>query len=342
MVMSTGIKSAVVLLVSVLFVAATVAGEEKSMNPEFQVLEIEPVWAGHSVRFALLTHGNKQFAAYFDANRQLSVAERALGSSSWKITKLDSKLEWDSHNYLTMAVDLDGYLHLSGNMHVVPLVYFRSEKPLDASSLKPIHRMIGEREAKTTYPVFYEGPSKELIFAYRDGSSGNGDTLFNVYDEKTKTWKRLYDTPLFDGDGKMNAYHIGPEKGPDGYYHLTWVWRNSIMAETNHDLSYMRSRDLKSWETVNGKPVHLPVSLANTDVIVDPIPVQGGILNGSGKIGFDLNGGLVISYHKFDPAGKTQLYFARYSSGQWEIIQASHWDYRWEIKGGGAKSWQPA
>lgn len=314
--------------------ALSLAGEPQ--DSEFKILEIEPVWAGHSVGFSLVTHGDKQFAAYFDANRQLSVAERSLASSDWKITKLDSKLEWDSHNYLTLAIDREGYLHLSGNMHVVPLVYFRSERPLDVTSLKPIHQMTGTRETKTTYPRFYRGLNNELIFSYRDGSSGEGDTLFNVYDEKTRTWSRLYESPLFNGKGKMSAYFQGPEKGPDGFYHMTWVWRDSIMAETNHDLSYMRSRDLQHWENVDGKPVQLPVSPDNKEVVVDPIPVRGGILNGSGKIGFDLNGKVVITYYKFDPQGKTQLYFAKSAENGWDITQASQWDYRWEIKGGGS------
>lgn len=334
--MQSPIRIAVMIASSFLPAIASVSAADQPADPSVQVLDIEPVWSGHSVRFALLTHGDKQFVAYYDANRQLSVAERSLGSKDWKITKLDSHVEWDSHNYLTMTVDREGYLHLSGNMHVVPLVYFRSEKPLDASSLQPVHRMTGDREDRTTYPVFYDGPSGELIFAYRDGSSGEGDTLFNIYDESTKTWKRLYDTPMFDGEGKMNAYPVGPEKGPDGYYHVTWVWRDTVMAETNHDLSYMRSRDLKNWETIDGKPVPLPVTPANTDVIIDPIPVHGGILNGSGKIGFDLENRLVIAYHKFDEGGKTQLYFARPSPDGWQINKASQWEHRWEIQGGGS------
>lgn len=323
----------VVMVQTLLAMGAVTAAEEPS---PFKVLEIEPVWAGHSVRFALLTHGNKQFVAYFDANRRLSVAERTLDSTEWKITKLDSSVEWDSHNYLTLALDREGYLHLSGNMHVVPLVYFRSEKPLDASSLRAVHHMTGERETMTTYPVFYRGPSGELVFSYRDGRSGEGDTIFNVYDEKAKTWKRLFDTVIFDGQGKMSAYFVGPTEGPDGYYHMTWVWRDSIMAETNHDLCYMRSRDLRHWETADGTPVQFPVRPDNKEVIVDPIPTRGGILNGSGKIGFDLNDRLVISYHKFDPEGKTQLYFARHASDGWKITQASRWNYRWEIQGGGS------
>ena len=325
-----------VTLAGVVLFGGEIPAAPDSPGGEFKVSEIEPVWGGHSVRFALLSHGRKQFAAYFDADRVLSIAERALDSAEWKITKLDSQLGWDSHNYLALAVDRDGYLHLSGNMHNVPLIYFRSERPLDASSMQPVHRMTGEREGKVTYPVFYRGAEGELIFSYRDGSSGDGDTLFNVYDVKSKTWTRLHEVPLLDGRGEMNAYPVGPESGPDGYYHLTWVWRDTIMAETNHDLSYMRSRDFKHWETADGKPVRLPVTPDNKDVLVDPVPVNGGILNGSGKVGFDLDGAPVIAYHKFDNEGNTQLYFARYSDAGWQITQASQWDYRWEIQGGGS------
>ena len=44
-----------------------------------EVLEIERVWAGHRVGFCLLTHGDHQFAAYYDAERRMTVAGRKLG-----------------------------------------------------------------------------------------------------------------------------------------------------------------------------------------------------------------------------------------------------------------------
>lgn len=100
-------------------------------------LDIEPVWAGHSVDFALVTRGDQQIVAYYDAHRQMSVAQRTLGQKRWTITKLGSYLQWDSHNYLAAAFDRDGYIHVSGNMHVSPLIYFRSSKPFDASTLVP-------------------------------------------------------------------------------------------------------------------------------------------------------------------------------------------------------------
>ena len=80
-------------------------------------LDIAPVWAGHPVGFALLTHAPHQFVAFYDEHRQLTVAERRLDESQWKFTKLPDTTGWDSHNYIVLTADKDGFLHLSADMH---------------------------------------------------------------------------------------------------------------------------------------------------------------------------------------------------------------------------------
>ena len=298
-------------------------------------IPVEPVWAATPVGFTLITESNLQFVAYYDANRQMTVAQRTLDSKDWTFQKLPSFLKWDSHNYIEMAIDSGGYIHLSGNMHVVPLVYFRSEKPYDVTSMKEIDRMTGEREQHCTYPKFLKNRNGELIFNYRDGHSGGGDQIYNIYDEKTQTWKRLTDQPLADGQGERNAYFLDPVLGPDGWFHITWVWRETYKCDTNHDLSYARSKDLVHWETADGRPIVLPIRLDTPGVVVDPVPVRGGMLNGNGKIGFDSQKRVVLAYHKFDQNGKTQLYNARLENGKWKIYQTSDWNYRWYFSGGG-------
>lgn len=297
-------------------------------------LDVAPVWSGHPVGFCLLTRGQRQFAAYYDAGRNMTVASRGLGEAKWDYHVLPEKVGWDSHNYITMTVDDDGFIHLCGNMHCVPLVYFRTEKPLDAATFRRIPAMVGEREAKCTYPSFFRGPKGELIFTYRDGSSGNGDQIYNVYDHATQTWRRLLDKPLTSGEGRMNAYHHGPVLGPDGLYHLCWVWRDHGGCESNHDLCYARSADLRAWTRSDGTPLELPITLSKAE-IVDPVPPKGGMINGNTKIGFDSRKRVIISYHKFDENGKTQVYNARLEDGRWKIYRASDWDYRWEFSGGG-------
>ncbi len=297
-------------------------------------IDVEPVWAGHPVGFCLYTYHDRQFAAYYDADRQMKVAARKLDSREWDIVKLPESLGWDSHNSVTLAIDREGFLHLSGNMHVVPLVYYRTRKPLDIDTFERAP-MVGNHEDRCTYPQFIDGPNGELYFTYRDGRSGSGDQIYNVYDTATSAWRRLLDTPLTSGLGKCNAYFDGPRLGPDGIFHLAWVWRNTPACETNHDISYARSADLVHWETVSGKSLALPIT-PGPDVVVDPVPPGGGVINGGVRVGFDSQNRPLISYHKYDASGQTQLYVARFDDGAWTTHQLSEWDYRWAFTGGGS------
>jgi hypothetical protein len=320
------------LLCALLMGVSFASAQEKS--PVRETIDIAPVWAAHPVDFCLITQAPHQFVAFYDAQRQLTVAQRKLDQRVWTFTPLPITTKWDSHNYLTMTIDDEGYLHLSGDMHCVPLNYFRSEKPLDASSLRRIPQMVGEQEQRTTYPKFLRGPAGKLIFMYRDGSSGDGNQIINQYDLKTKTWKRMLERPLTDGEGQRNAYFSGPTLGPDGYFHLSWVWRETPDASTNHDLSYARSKDLIQWQTAAGKALTLPIRL-NDGAIVDPIPVQGGLINGNHSIGFDTEGRVILSYHKHDAKGYTQPWNARWEKDAWKFSQIADWPWRWDFSGGG-------
>ncbi|NUM54667.1 MAG: BNR-4 repeat-containing protein [Candidatus Hydrogenedentes bacterium] len=300
-----------------------------------EALDIESVWAGHPVGFCLLTKPPNQYVAYFDANRQLTVASRTLDSRIWSFTRLDEHVQWDSHNGIVMAIDSAGNLHLAGNMHVAPLKYFRSEQPGDATTLTRVPSMIGANEDRVTYPEFLRGPGEKLVFTYRDGSSGGGNQIYNAFDAVSQRWNRLMDTPLTDGERQRNAYFVGPVTGPDGYYHVCWVWRDTPDCTTNHDLSYARSKDLVHWERSDGTPYQLPITLATSE-IVDPIPVNGGVINGCTQIGFDAARSAVVAYHKFDANGNTQIYNARVENGKWQVRQLTTWEYRWEFRGPGS------
>lgn len=300
------------------------------------VVDIEPVWSGHPVGFCLLTHAPYQFAAYYDAERRMTVAQRRLDEVKWSFTRLPSKLGWDSHNYVTLALDRDFRLHVSGNMHNVPLVYFRSAKPLDASSLKQVKSMTGDREDHVTYPVFLKNNSGQLVFRYRNGSSGNGDDLYNVYDEKSGAWRKLLSGPLISGDGERSAYAIPPKQGPDGRFHLLWVWRDTPDCATNHSLSYARSDDLVRWTDSSGKEIKLPITYRSGEII-DPVPPGGGLINMNRELGFDNQGRPVATYHKYDEHGDLNIYAARKEGGTWRIVKVSDWrDHHVEFSGGGS------
>lgn len=308
---------------------------------------LDRVWSGHPVGFALLVERGHQFVAYYDADRRITVLGRRLGDSTWTriqppgtpfpARKRDSNVvAWDSHNYLRLALDRDGCLHLSGNMHVDPLVYYRSREPFAVATLERIDRMTGERETRCTYPVFFRNAAGDLMFRYRDGSSGDGSDLYNIYDPATRRWRRLLETPLLDGERERNAYALEPRLGPDGRFHLLWMWRETPDCATNHTLSYARSRDFVHWEDSHGRPIPLPIVAARGDVI-DPAPPGGGMINMTFNLGFDARQRPVVVYHRYDDAGLSQAYVARPApQAGWETRQISAWQFRWAFSGGGS------
>ena len=330
-----------VLLLCVAFSARRIS----AAVPEGEL--IDRVWAGHPVSFALLVENDRQFIAYYDADRRLTVTGRKNGDVKWVRVQLSgvpsahnrssNVTGWDSHNFLRLALDRDGEIHLSGNMHVDPLVYYRTRAPFDLGTLERIDRMTGDRETHCTYPVFFKNAAGDLFFRYRDGSSGNGSDLYNVYDPATRTWRRLLDTPLLDGQGQRNAYALDPMLGPDGRFHLVWMWRDTPDCATNHTLSYARSRDFIHWENSRGEPLALPITLGTGEVIDAAKPGEG-LINMTFALGFDTHQRPVVVYHRYDAQRHSQIYAARPRANGtgWELQQLSNWNFTWAFSGGGS------
>lgn len=312
-----------------------------------QSIKIDSVWAGHPVGFCLYTHGERQYIAYYNADRRTVVGQRNLNEQEFHLFVLPATsrkthggtstvLGWDSHNFLTIGIDKEEYIHLSGNVHGHPLTYFKSTEPNDISTLEQIFEMVGTEENRTTYPHFMLTKENELLYHYRDGGSGNGNEIYNIYDCEAKTWKRLLDTPLTDGQGLMNAYQTQPKVLKDGWYHMYWVWRDTPDCSTNHDLSYMKSPDLKNWFNAFGKQIQMPATIDQRSLIVDPIPPKGGIINLAAKMVLDDQNNPVFAYHKYDTLGNLQFYTAQLVNKEWVYKQITNWDYRWEFSGNGS------
>ncbi|WP_111977576.1 BNR repeat-containing protein [Algibacillus agarilyticus] len=326
------------LFLTLLFTAVFAVSADNQTNDK-QLLKteaIDHVWSGHRIKPFLLTRGKHQFVAYFDANRQMTVAYRTI-NDKWRYYKVDSWLGWDSHNYVTMELDKAGHLHVMGNMHADPLEYFRTSEPYNVRSLKRIPTLVNrDVEQRMTYPIFLLNKNNDLIVKYRNGGSGNGNEMYNIYDTKSQSWSKLHNQQFLDGQGEMSGYFEGPTLGKDGYFHLIWVWRNTPNAATNHSLSYARSVDLLNWQDSNGNKIELPLTLAKTE-IVDPVPAFGGMINGNVKLGFDSNNQPIITYHKYDAAGQTQMFLARKSGRNWVSSQISDWkNFRWDFSGHGS------
>ena len=134
----------------------------------------------------------------------------------------------------------------------------------------------------------------------------------------------------------MNAYMSGPVRGPDGFFHMIWVWRDSPDCATNHHLSYARSIDLIHWESVFGDKVGLPLTISEKKLWIDPIPSGGGIINGGAKLSFGRDNRPIVNYHKRDKDGNMQVYVARPEKDKWGRHQLTDWEKPVEFSGRGS------
>ena len=326
----------ILFVLSVLSSAALLCGACRAHKPGSDPVNslVGYTQADFPVGMGLYTEGKRQYVAFYDSLKMLTLAQRELPDGPWKYKCLDVTNPWDSHNYVTMIMDSRGVLHISGNMHVAGLQYWCTDKSGDISTVKRVYSLVGRDEDRMTYPKFIRMQDGGLLFHYRKGRSGNGVEIYDRMDPQGR-WSRWLETPLTDGLDAMNAYMTEP-KLRDGYYHMIWVWRNDYDCATNHDLSYARSKDLRNWEDASGKPVSLPMTIADKQLIVDPVPVNGGLLNGGSVLGFDAEGRPMIAYHKYDPQDKTQIYLARFENGSWNSRKITDWDLAWHFSGGGS------
>lgn len=305
---------------------------------QVESIYVDSAWAGHPVDFAMVQKAPHQYLAFYNRYQEMVVAHRQIGESKWSLKALPTKIGWDSHNSIAMAVDDSGYIHISGNMHNVPLIYFRSNKPHDATAFTKLG-MTGQLESSVTYPIFLVAPSGQLYFQFRDGGSGNGNTLWNVYSTLTKQWTRVGSTGLFNGENTCNAYPANPVMGPDGLFHVLWMWRETPVANTNFHISHMKTADLQTWKSQNGQTLTLPITPQTTGVVVDPVASGKGLINMDFGLGWDSQSRPVATYHRYDGNSISQIFNARWENGTWKIYQTSKWNnFKWDLDRTGSLS----
>lgn len=283
----------------------------------------------------LVSIGNKQYITYYNPEGYLVLGRRQLGSDQWTLrrTPYQGNVR-DAHNVISMAVDGDGYLHLSFDHHGHPLRYCRSVAP-DSLELGPLEPMTGNDEQDVTYPEFYRLADGGLLFAYRSGASGRGNMVLNRYDTTTRSWSRVQDI-LIDGENQRNAYwQLYVDAA--GTIHVSWVWRETWMVETNHDLCYARSRDGgRTWEQADGTPYTLPIRAANAEYACH-IPQNSELINQT-SMSADSEGHPYIATYWRDADSEVPQYRIVWHDGnQWQQRQVSQRTTPFSLKGGGTK-----
>jgi hypothetical protein len=115
---------------------------------------------------------------------------------------------------------------------------------------------------------------------------------------------------------------------------MAFCWRRSTDPRSNYSLGYTYSPNFQHFYKSTGELYKEPIRLGNMD-LVWPVPKHGGMLNGNMAAGYDVQGRPVVSYHKFDTAGNTQIYNVGREAGIWHEYQMTNWDFRWDFSGKG-------
>jgi len=306
-----------------------------------RIVPIAEGWARNSVNAVIfrhnsvVTHDNIQYIAFYDGNANVTLARRRIGTENWEIRKTQHKGNVkDAHNSISIMVDGDGFLHLAWNQHSNPLHYCRSKKSGSLELIEKIH-MTDKKEQHVTYPEFFRLPNGNLIFIYRDGSSGNGNIMMNYYDTKLKVWSQLQDS-FIDGEEERNAY-CQTTIDRAGTIHISWVWRETWDVATNHDICYAKSLDGgRTWQKSSGEMYKLPITAASAEY-VRRIPQKSELINQTSMCADSQGRPYIATYWRPKGADVPQYHLVYYDGQTWNTSQVTKRTIPFSLSGGGTK-----
>lgn len=213
----------------------------------------------------ILSYNGYQYTCFWNTNRHVILARRQLPSGSWNKIEISTYANTvnDAHNTISLGIcPNDGTLHIAFDHHGSDLHYIKSVDGLvtnptsvawATSSFNAWTSNLGNTKVTlVTYPRFITEPNGKMLFEYRYGTSGSGDQMLWEYDNGTWTSIGKYISGIQDS---INAYPHGLEY-QGTRLHMTWCWRETPDASTNHDLFYAYSDDNgRTWKNNTGATV---------------------------------------------------------------------------------------
>lgn len=284
---------------------------------------------------SLVSHADTQYVAYYDPEGFVTLGKRKIGSDDWTVhrTQYKGRVE-DAHNVISIGVDGDGYLHVAFDHHGNPLRYARGVAP-GSLELGALSAMTGHDEDNVTYPEFYTMPDGDMLFVYRSGASGRGNMALNRYDRATGRWSRVHDV-LLDGEDQRSAYwQLCVDAA--GVIHLSWVWRETWLVETNHDLCYARSDDGgRTWKKSTGESYTLPITAENAEYACR-IPQNSELINQTSMTADPQSNPYIVTYWRSQDSDVPQYRLVWNKDGRWQQTQVGNRTQAFSLSGGGTK-----
>ncbi len=305
----------------------------------------------------LMTVGNQQFFAYYGQhqtdpsytyNGTIWIARRTVGANVWQIFRTLFKPDdiTDGHDVVAFGIDGSNYMHLSWGMHDQNLNYARSTAPVTGTNVIAFGPNLGTmtgNETSVTYPQFLTMPDGDLLYLYRVGASGGGNTFLNRWSLASQAWTNVnmsggVPLPFIQGlwaTSNYNAYPNMPCLDATGNLYLAWTWRETPAYESNHDLNYGKSTNGGvTWLRYEGTPYDLPIceSGQTSDTnefaeIIVPIPQNYSLINQAGMC-LDASNNPVIAtwWAPGSPTNYQRQYMVVFpdTNGVWQTRQVSN------------------
>lgn len=204
------------------------------------------------------------------------IARRRHGTDSWEkqiCNAYGSGDTDDEHNHCIVAVDGSGYVWLIGGTHVTPMRAARGATPGDMN-VQPVSIPLvagSTLEAEVTYQQLIGLPNGDFLMTFRDGESGDGNTILIRLNHAAQTWSTVHG-PLIDGEAAFVSFYIYEMYLDDNNgLHLAFNCRDSSDAGTAHDVFYAFSPDYgTTWyqDPLATVPQTVPITLANANRVV--------------------------------------------------------------------------
>lgn len=303
-------------------------------------VDVAKGWANNSVNVvvfrknSLVTFKDTQFIAFYNSDRYVVLGKRRIGTSNWQLKQTPYRGNAaDAHNSISIMTDGEGYLHMAWDHHNNPLHYCKSIAP-GSLELTPQIPMTGDKEQRVSYPEFFNLQGGSLLFLYRDGGSGQGNLIMNVY-APGRGWSRVQSN-LVDGEGKRNAYsQVFVDN--KGVIHLSWVWRETPDVASNHDMCYARSADGgKTWTTSTGKKYDLPINAATAEYAWK-IPQNSELINQTSMFADDAGHPYIATYWR-ETGDSVPQYHIIYKTGKkWEQKNLGFRETSFSLSGAGTR-----